>query len=567
MQDEYKEPASQASRPLRGRKFLLLLVLTFLIGTVSTGHLIGGAQFPALKDALFSPAALFSGLICVLLTTCNLLLRWFRWHFLIRRFTPHLVTRDSLAIYMATLPAILSPFFIAELGRVWLIRRRFRTPASFLVRVWFTERCLDFSVVAAALLVALASPYKSSHSALDWISFSPSGAILAVTSLALLIAVLFRLILRTQALNTVTWVAAASLLLTILAWALPIFALKAGLSVLGTSLSVNDAVRTFSAGTLLGGLTGLPLGVYATGSIMVSELVNAGVPDTEAALAILVYRSGTAWYAVVLGICSLIVFRKRIIALVRGHVEAHFDEIAGEYEGEIPRHVRERLLDKKVLLMKRTLLKYGVREGARGLDLGCGQGWYLAEMRKLGFQVDGTDYSQGQLDRATNNFQTQGMHPGVLVQADAQALPFLDNSYDFVYSINAIHHILAEGAQQRALSEVVRVLRPGGVFMLHEMNTYNPVFRWYMGYIFPLLKKIDEGNEEWILPTELPHIKGAAWDKSSIEYFTFLPDFIPQFILAALTGLEGYLENSPFRRMSAHYQACLIKEPNQTPTD
>src|SRR5690606_25257494 len=146
-----------------------------------------------------------------------------------------------------------------------------------------------------------------------------------------------------------------------------------------------------------------------------------------------------------------------------------------------------------------------------------------------------------------------------LVQADAQALPFESNSFDFVYSINAIHHILEAGSQDRALAEIVRVLKPGGIFMLHEINTENPVFRWYMGYLFPLIKKIDEGNEEWILPTALPKPPGAGWAESSIEYFTFLPDFIPRAILSALSGLERALEDSRFRRMSAHSQACLIK--------
>jgi SAM-dependent methyltransferase len=181
------------------------------------------------------------------------------------------------------------------------------------------------------------------------------------------------------------------------------------------------------------------------------------------------------------------------------------------------------------------------------------------DMRSQGFDVDGTDYSQGQLDGALANLKREKMEPGTLVQADAQALPFEDNSYDFVYSINAIHHILAEGAQQRALGEIVRVLKPGGVFLLHEINTYNPVFRWYMGYLFPLLKKIDEGNEEWILPTALPLTRGAKWEEAGIEYFTFLPDFVPQSVLRACAGIERFLERSRFRRLSAHYQACLVK--------
>ncbi len=549
-----------AARRPRGILFLLLLGFALLVGAISTGHLLGGVQFPELAAQLFSPQALLAAFVCVALTTSNLLLRWFRWHFLIRRFTPHLITRDSIAVYLATLPAILSPFFIAELVRVFLIRRRFKAPASCLVRIWFMERFLDFCVVGAAFLLASALLVTPLHVG-DRFAVQLPVVLAVVLCGALLVSVtlLFRLVLRTRSYKSVALVTSGSIVVTAVAWALPILALYVTLGLLGSPVSLSRSVQTFGQGTLLGGLTGLPLGVYVTGSTMIGELLDAGVPRSTGVLSILVYRSGTAWYAVLLGLFSLVLFRRRLLAMVRGDAEAHFDEIAGEYEGEIPAHVRERLLVKKTRLIERTLGRYGITPGARGLDLGCGQGWYLLEMRRNGFSVDGTDYSQGQLDKAKTNLENQGMEAGVLVQADARTLPFSENTYDFVYSINAIHHILDEGAQQRALDEIVRVLRPGGVFLLHEINTYNPLFRWYMGYLFPLLKKIDEGNEEWVLPTELPPTEGARWETESIEYFTFLPDFVPHAILRAFAGVERYLEQSRFRRMSAHYQACLIK--------
>lgn len=139
------------------------------------------------------------------------------------------------------------------------------------------------------------------------------------------------------------------------------------------------------------------------------------------------------------------------------------------------------------------------------------------------------------------------------------ALPYADNTFDFAYSINALHHILNPEGQAQALREVVRVLKPGGVFVLHEMNTYNPLFRLYMGYLFPLLKKIDEGNEVWLLPHKLERVPGARWlpDKA---YFTFMPDFVPSSVQRWFAGIERWLETSRFRRLSAHYQACLAKD-------
>jgi len=549
-------PRTTKPKPM-GRKFLLLLVAAFLIGALSTGHWLASVQFPALSARLFSVPALLAGFCCVALTSVNLLLRWSRWHFLIRRFSPHLVTRDSLAVYLATLPALLSPFFVAELGRVFLIRRRFQTPASYLVRIWFIERYLDFCVVSLALLCALT---QTGAARLAFLPFSISGT-LALGLAVPLVAAAFLLFLLTLRRRQALLVATSSLLLTAFAWALPIAALHFTFGVLGAPLTWAGATQSFAQGTLLGSLTGLPLGVFVTGSTMIEVLVDLGVQEDTGVLGVLVYRSGTAYYAVFLGILSLVLFRKRLLALLRGVADAHFDEIASEYEGEIPDHVRERLLGKKIALIGRTLDCHGIGKQSKGLDLGCGQGWYLAELRQLGYAVTGTDYSQGQLDRAQLHLRSKSLDPGELIRADAQQLPFADDSFDFVYSVNAIHHILEDGAQHRALREIVRVLRPGGVFLLHEINTENPVFRWYMGYLFPLLTKIDEGNEEWVLPTALPFVPGASWERDRVEYFTFLPDFVPKLLLRAFAPLETWLERSRMRRMSAHYQACLVKLP------
>ena len=210
--------------------------------------------------------------------------------------------------------------------------------------------------------------------------------------------------------------------------------------------------------------------------------------------------------------------------------EYHFDVIAHEYEEQIPRHIRERLLAKKIALMRASVAAAGIGGGAAGLDLGCGQGWYLGALSGLGFRMHGIDYSAGHRklrERRPGNADGRSrLRLRLSRQADAQALPFPDGSFDFAYSINAFHHLPSRAAQERAVREIVRVLRPGGVFILHEINTQNPVFRLYVGYLFPLIKQIDEGTERWILPSELPPAPGATWTPE-LQYFTFTPDFVP----------------------------------------
>jgi ubiquinone/menaquinone biosynthesis C-methylase UbiE len=192
--------------------------------------------------------------------------------------------------------------------------------------------------------------------------------------------------------------------------------------------------------------------------------------------------------------------------------------------------------------------------GPKGLDVGCGQGTYVARMRELGFEVCGIDASEGQVRLATRHVGQRG----VVVEGSALGIPAPDASYDFVYTINVLHHLASVGEQRQAFREITRVLRPGGVLFVHEINTRNILFRFYMGYVFPSLNCIDEGIERWLLPHRLADYTSEL-ATLEIQYFTFLPDFLPGPIVRALAPVEHWLERSSIRQYSAHYMAVLQK--------
>ncbi len=134
-----------------------------------------------------------------------------------------------------------------------------------------------------------------------------------------------------------------------------------------------------------------------------------------------------------------------------------------------------------------------------------------------------------------------------------------DESVDFVYVINVMHHVIDVEARALMWKEMIRVLKPSGMLMMHEINVQNPLFRLYMGYLFPLFKDIDEGTEEWIDPRYLPDLDGGKWQKE-VGYFTFLPDFLPAIILTMLQPIERWLEKSRWKHLSAHYFARFVKD-------
>jgi tellurite methyltransferase len=101
--------------------------------------------------------------------------------------------------------------------------------------------------------------------------------------------------------------------------------------------------------------------------------------------------------------------------------------------------------------------------GARVLDLGAGIGRHALALARAGMRVAALDASDQSVKVIGLAAQAAGWDMEVR-QGAMTALPFGDGDFDHVLSWNVIYHG-DEGVVARTLSEVRRVLRPGGTFM------------------------------------------------------------------------------------------------------
>ncbi len=543
-----KGPATSRGAGVRwGGAFLALFLL---LGAGVSAWWIAKLDGPgAVLDRLGAVGASLG--LTVFVTIINVSLRWVRWHFLVRSVDIRLKAEDGLLIYLVTLPAVLTPFYVGELLRVPLVGRTHRSRRTDIIYVWLLERLTD--VLVLSLFAMLAG------------RFYVYGIVVAVVWIVALLAMR----LRFQAKRFRSWPGVFNIIVvlgfSILAWSLVGVALSGTLGLMESPVRLADALATFGYTTVLGGLTGIPVGIGVAGSLLVRELAAGAVPLSAAIVSTVVFRLGTVWFIVAAGSGTLLLKWKHLLGRLHSHrSEDHFEQIAETYEHRIPEHVRQRLLMRKVRYMQETLQSRCPKDGARGLDIGCGHGWYACEMARLGYRMVGVDRSSAQIRMAQRYAQEQNSECRFLA-SDASKLPFDDNHFDFVYAINVLHHVVDAQSQLQVLEEIVRVLKPGGVFFLQEINTMNPLFRFYLGYVFPLIRGIDEGNERWIRPDRLPDLTGADWMQDKL-YFTFLPDFIPAVLLKSLAGFERYLERSRLRKGSAHYVARLVKRPAENTT-
>jgi ubiquinone/menaquinone biosynthesis C-methylase UbiE len=183
----------------------------------------------------------------------------------------------------------------------------------------------------------------------------------------------------------------------------------------------------------------------------------------------------------------------------RDPIRSYYDEFSHRYEAERrpnrPDGYHALVDDLEVELTER----YGA--GRDILECGAGTGLLLERMARFARSAKGVDLSPGMLERA----RARGLDVRVASVTD---IPFGDESFDVTCAFKVLAHVPEIG---RALAEMARVTRPGGVVLA---EFYNPVsLRGLVKRFGPAAKISNETRESavytrfdapWIVPRLLP---------------------------------------------------------------
>lgn len=115
--------------------------------------------------------------------------------------------------------------------------------------------------------------------------------------------------------------------------------------------------------------------------------------------------------------------------------------------------------------------------GKRVLEIGVGTGTDFLQWARAGADAYGVDLTTEAIELTRSRLAVYGVDCRELRVADAENLPYPDNFFDLVYSWGVLHHT---PDTVRAISEAVRVVRPGGrvKLMLYNRRSFVALKFW-----------------------------------------------------------------------------------------
>ncbi len=150
---------------------------------------------------------------------------------------------------------------------------------------------------------------------------------------------------------------------------------------------------------------------------------------------------------------------------------------------------------------------FNLNSNSKVLDIGCAKGFMIYDMIQLipNIDIQGIDVSEYAIENAKEEVKQ------FLTVADARNIPFEDNSFDVVISINTIHN-LEKDECEKALREIQRVSR-GKSFI--TVDAYRNEEEKEAMYAWNLTAKTIMSVDEWI----------AFFDEVGYtgDYYWFIP--------------------------------------------
>lgn len=174
------------------------------------------------------------------------------------------------------------------------------------------------------------------------------------------------------------------------------------------------------------------------------------------------------------------------------------------------------LRDRVKVLSRRLQPAAPLPPGARVLDIGAAQGALLAAFNEAGYEAVGVEPWEPAIEASRDLAQQLDVEI-TIVPGQAEALPFDDESFDFVHAMSVLEHVVDPLVCFR---EARRVLRPGGAFYFYTTSALCPVQNEIRGFpLFPWYPPPLQRRIMWWAAERRPRLVGYT-ATPAVHWFT-----------------------------------------------
>jgi len=197
--------------------------------------------------------------------------------------------------------------------------------------------------------------------------------------------------------------------------------------------------------------------------------------------------------------------------------------------------------------------------GKKVLDVGCGPAEFAIRVGRIAKSVTGIDVSRIALEMAGRNLRRSRLKNVEFRHGSAGKLPFPDRSFDFVYSRRG-----PASESRRNLSEVLRVLRRGGLFMeitIGERDKRNVAEIFGRGQMLQFRGQVSTAKKRWL--EKVGFRISTARDYVGTEVFHSLDDLIIRLKTAPI--IPGFDVAKDQHLLDAVAAKCTTERGIETP--
>jgi ubiquinone/menaquinone biosynthesis C-methylase UbiE len=180
-----------------------------------------------------------------------------------------------------------------------------------------------------------------------------------------------------------------------------------------------------------------------------------------------------------------------------------------------------------------------LRDGDKILELGCGTGYFTKELTKLNIQITAIDISPELIEEAQKEIQSENVSFQI---QNAYQMDFRDNLFDAVVGSSVLHHLEIG----KAVSEIFRVLKPGGFIAFTEPNMMNPQIALQKNIPWLKRKLGDSPDETAFIRWKIKKLlQNTGFKKITVVPFDFLHPAVPSRLIKTIATIGRIAENTP----------------------